>query len=120
MRVLYLFIALCLSAPSASALEVVKERAGFLQALAGQDLVIPIYRLRMAVSPEGQISGRAAGWDITGQWDWKDGYFCRSLTWGGTPIPFNCQQVKAGDGKMRFTSDQGKGMTALFRLRPPE
>ena len=66
----------------------------------------------------GSIAGSALGWDITGHWAWKDGYFCREMDWSGTPITYNCQLVEAsGAEKLRFTVDQGKGDSATFRLR---
>ena len=65
----------------------------------------------------GQISGMGAVWEITGQWQWKGNYLCRSLEWGGDDLGYNCQSVEADGAKMRITSDKGAGQSAEFRLR---
>ncbi len=57
------------------------------------------------------------GWEVTGAWYWKDGYFCRELAWGDDVIPYDCQLVEAQGSQMRFTSEQGTGDSASFRLR---
>lgn len=63
------------------------------------------------------IAGDALGWDVSGAWRWTDGYFCREMAWGGDPIPYNCQLVEASGNEVRFTSDQGSGASASFKLR---
>ena len=79
---------------------------------------LPVPRESLNVRPDGRIDGSAMGWEITGSWSWTDGYFCREMDWSGMEIDFNCQLVEAeGIDKMRFTVDQGKGDSAVFRLR---
>lgn len=96
----------------------VKEKSRFLDLVQDRELRIGLYDLSLNVRPDGSIAGSALGWDITGQWSWKDGYFCREMDWSGTPITYNCQLVEAdGSEKLRFTVDQGKGDSATFRLR---
>lgn len=95
----------------------IEDREAFLQTLSGRSLHIGIFGLTLTVSPKGQIMGRALGYDVRGEWVWQDGYFCRSMTWGDEPIPYNCQMVQAAGNEMRFTSDKGQGRSAEFRLR---
>jgi hypothetical protein len=113
--------AVLLAAPVAAAaneFEPVKDRTDFLTLVKDRDLKIGLYNLSLNVLPDGQIKGSALGWDITGSWQWQDGYFCREMDWSGTPIAFNCQLVEAQGGeKMRFTVDRGAGDSATFRLR---
>ncbi|MEM9342854.1 MAG: dihydrodipicolinate reductase [Pseudomonadota bacterium] len=73
--------------------------------------------IRLKVRPDGQITGRAWGRNVTGQWSWRDGYFCRNLFWGKREVGPNCQEVKVGGNMVRFTSDRGNGDFADLRLR---
>ena len=96
----------------------VKDQATFLSLVEGKELRNFFYGVRLQVFPNGDIDGSAVGWDIDGQWTWQNGYFCRELSWGGDPIPYNCQLVEArGDDRLRFTVDQGAGDSASFRLQ---
>lgn len=96
----------------------IREEDRFLSLVEDRDLRIALYGLRLRVREDGTIKGSALGWDITGRWSWKDGYFCRELSWGGDPIPYNCQLVEArGDTLLRFTVDRGAGRSAAFRLQ---
>ena len=118
---LRLCIALMLALPSAAAAEgfmPVKDKNRFLDLVQDRELRIGLYNLALNVLPDGRIAGSALGWDITGKWAWKDGYFCREMDWSGMEIDYNCQLVEAdGAEKLRFTVDQGKGDSATFRLR---
>lgn len=96
----------------------VEDKSEFLALVEGRDLRIGLYNLTLKVLPDGQIRGRALGWDISGTWAWRDGYFCREMDWSGMEIAYNCQLVEARGGEvMRFTVDRGKGDSASFRLR---
>lgn len=95
----------------------VTDRGEFLQLIAGKSLTIRLYNLALNVTPDGSISGGALGWDINGNWSWQNGYFCRELSWGDDPIPYNCQLVEVAGNQMRFTTDQGSGDSAVFGLR---
>jgi hypothetical protein len=96
----------------------VKDKQTFLSLIQGKELRNLLYGVRLNVLEQGVIQGSAIGWDIEGTWTWQDGYFCREMSWGGDPIPYNCQLVEARDGdRMRFTVDQGAGDSASFRLQ---
>lgn len=96
----------------------VKDQETFLSLVEGKELRNFFYGVRLNVLADGRIDGSAIGWGIEGQWSWQDGYFCRELSWGGDPIPYNCQLVEArGDDRVRFTVDQGAGDSASFRLQ---
>lgn len=96
----------------------VTSRDEFVAMVAGKELALPLFGVAIAVDPSGGIAGSAMGWPVTGQWRWENGLFCRTMDWSGTEIPANCQlvQVVAKD-RLRFTSDAGQGMTAVFHLR---
>ncbi len=96
----------------------VKDQATFMSLIQGKELRNFFYGVRLNVFENGQIVGGALGWDIVGNWSWQDGYFCREMSWGGDPIPYNCQLVEArGDDQVRFTVDRGAGDSASFRLQ---
>lgn len=93
----------------------ITSKSDFLRLVAGKALVRPL--IRVQVSPGGEISGKGSRWGITGNWRWRDGYFCRTLNWGGDDLGYNCQEVSIRGGKVRFRSDRGTGEYADFRIR---
>lgn len=105
------------AAASAQEYRPVTDQSEFLALIAGKNLTNRLYGVNLAVSPNGTISGMGAGWEIEGTWSWQDGFFCRELSWGGDPIPYNCQLVETAGPDLRFTVDQGAGQSASFRLR---
>jgi hypothetical protein len=117
---MFFTLGLCLAAAAARADDYVPvtEKEQFLSALSGRELELRLFKIRLDVQPDGQIEGSALGWDVTGNWKWTDGYFCREMDWSGYDIPFNCQLVEVrGTSEMRFTVDRGAGDSASFRLR---
>lgn len=93
----------------------VDDLAEFKAIVAGKTLTRPLIRLE--VTPSGDIRGMGARWEVTGNWSWQDGYFCRDLYWGGDALGYNCQEVQVKKNRIRFTSDRGRGDSAVFRLR---
>ena len=115
---LSMILAISAAPALADAYAPVKDEQTFLSLVQGKELSNFLYGVRLSVLEEGTIQGSAVGWEIVGTWTWQDGYFCREMSWGGDPIPYNCQLVEAqGDDRMRFTVDQGAGDSASFRLR---
>jgi hypothetical protein len=96
----------------------IRDQKAFLSLVEGRELRLNMFRVSIEVLPDGRIEGSALGWDLSGTWDWQDGYFCRELDWSGSPIPFNCQLVEvSGEDRIRFTVDKGEGDSASFTLR---
>jgi hypothetical protein len=102
---------------AAQGYQAITDKATFLATMGGKNLSNRLYGVNLAVASGGQIVGSGAGWDITGTWAWENGFFCREMDWGGDPIPYNCQLVEFNGLDMRFTTDQGAGDSASFRLR---
>ena len=75
------------------------------------------FLISLSVTNDGKINGSAAGRNVSGDWDWIDGFFCRTLLWGKRELKYNCQQVNFDGKRLRFTSDRGKGQSASFALR---
>jgi len=93
----------------------VTERERFVSLIEGRDLTR--FGIRLEVTPDGQIQGRAFGRDVTGAWRWAQGYFCRDLYWGSMELGANCQAVRQSGDTLRFISDQGTGRYADLYLR---
>lgn len=103
--------------PSLADFQKISDKKAFLDALGGRALNIGLFNLQINVMPDGALQGSAVGWGITGNWDWKDGLFCREMDWSGYPIDYDCQLVETDGSKMKFTSKQGTGTSADFNLR---
>ncbi|WP_235933091.1 dihydrodipicolinate reductase [Paragemmobacter ruber] len=96
----------------------ISDRSEFVQTVQDKELRLGMFGISLTVEEDGEIKGRALGWDVTGTWEWRDGYFCREMDWSGYPIPQNCQLVEARGGEeIRFTVDKGAGDSASFKLR---
>jgi hypothetical protein len=104
-----------IASPAFADLKKVDDQAEFVRLVSGKTMSRPVVRIE--VSSDGRISGKGAAWDVTGDWVWRDGYFCRSLFWGGDALGYNCQEVRIQNGRIRFTSDKGQGDSAEFRLK---
>ena len=104
-----------LATPAAAEFTKINDRSDFIAAVRGKVLSRPFVRLE--VDERGEIEGRGARWDVTGNWSWQNGYFCRDLYWGGDELGYNCQEVKINGDRIRFTSDRGSGDSADFSLR---
>lgn len=114
-RIACLAFAGSLAASAASAeFTKVNDRAAFLSLVAGKTLTRPLINLR--VTQDGRIEGMGARWEVTGNWSWRGGYFCRDLFWGGDELGYNCQEVRVNRNRLRFTSDRGNGQSAVFKL----
>jgi hypothetical protein len=72
--------------------------------------------IKLDVTPDGQIKGKAFGTSVSGAWSWKSGYFCRDLYWGERDLGPNCQAVRVSGNTVRFISDQGTGDFADLQL----
>ncbi len=94
---------------------VIKDKNTFIAAIKDKTLKRPLIRLE--VTEDGKITGRAAMLSVTGQWTWENSYFCRDLFWGSRNLGYNCQQVSRSGKKIRFTSDEGEGDFADFTVK---
>lgn len=93
----------------------VTDQAAFVDLVGGKSLTGLGVSLTVAAS--GTIGGRAFGRDVSGQWAWNDGYFCRSMRAGDRVFALNCQLVERQGDRLRFIADRGKGDTANLRIR---
>jgi hypothetical protein len=113
-----LFVAaLFLAVPPASGsdFEQVTDGDAFLRLVEGRGLVR--FGIRLEVSPDGTIAGRAFGAVVRGDWQWQDGHSCRRLDFGATTLARNCQRVLVRGDTVRFIADEGLGDSADLTLR---
>ena len=116
MRSAFFLSLLVLFASSALAKDVISDRATFLDLVLKKTLSLPLFRVQLHVNEDGTINGKGLGRAISGFWEWQDGYFCRTLTWGHVDLGRNCQGVTMDNGRLVFTSDRGSGRSASFSL----
>lgn len=111
------FFLLAIASPvSAEGFQRIEGREGFLSAVNDRDLTR--LGIRVQVTDGGEIVGRAFGRKVSGDWAWRNGYFCRDLYWGGSQLDLdNCQTVEKRGNTLRFTSDKGTGDSANLVLR---
>lgn len=102
-------------AVAAEPFERIEKKDGFLSVVKGRALTR--LGIRLNVTENGKITGRAFGQKVTGDWNWQGGYFCRDLYVGGDELGANCQTVQVKGNTVRFTSDRGTGQFADLRLK---
>jgi hypothetical protein len=93
----------------------IADRGVFVNLISGKRLTS--FGVSLTVNPSGSIGGRAFGRDISGNWTWDGGYFCRTMKAGDTLFERNCQVVQQKDGRIRFIADKGTGSIADLRLQ---
>ncbi len=109
-------IAVLVAGPAAAEFKRVTDRNNFVSLV--QDRNLTRLGIRLNVSDNGKISGRAFGQRVSGDWQWSSGFFCRDLYVNGDILDgANCQLVEVRGDTLRFTSDKGAGDYADLRLR---
>lgn len=109
-------IAVLAAGPALAEFKRVTDRESFVSLV--QDRNLTRLGIRLNVSETGKIKGRAFGQNVSGQWKWSSGYFCRDLYLNGDILDGdNCQTVEVRGDTLRFTSDKGTGEYADLRLR---
>ncbi len=111
----FILLGLLAAGPARAEFRVVQNESEFRSLVGGRELTR--MGVSLTVSQGGAIAGRAFGRQVTGAWDWQDGYFCRDLAWGDRDFPHNCQQVAIDGDRLRFASDRGAGQAAVLTLR---
>lgn len=107
---------LCAAAPAVSEeFETITEEREFISLISNREL--KRFAINLRVTPDGQIVGKGFGRDVRGDWDWREGYFCRDLFWGETDLGYNCQKVLRNGETLRFIENQGAGRSADLRLQ---
>lgn len=107
--------------PSAQAQTAVTDQSSFMQIVSGRTLVLTrpfIARpIALQVQRNGNLTGEARGYELTGFWRWEGNRFCRQMDWGGFNVAYSCQVVTQTGNTLKFVSDTGLFRTAHFELR---
>lgn len=67
---------------------------------------------------DGIIKGIFGGLQLTGTWDWKGEYFCRTSMLGTMDLGSDCIQIDVTDNKMRLILEKGTGMSVVYDKKP--
>ena len=118
MRIFYLSFLLSLMVVSAQAGERILDRLTLLDMVSQKVLILRLFGIKLKIMEDGRIEGKAMGRDVVGDWEWQDGFFCRSMFWGERDVGYNCQEVSIKNKKIKFTSDRGLGARAQFLIKP--
>ncbi|MCF3973810.1 dihydrodipicolinate reductase [Paracoccus salsus] len=110
-----LALAAAIALPQAAQAERVTSRDDFLSLVEQRQLTR--MGISLQVMPDGRIGGRAFGREVRGSWEWRSGWFCRTLGWGDRQWPLDCQLVERSGDRLTFTSGKGAGDKATLRLR---
>ena len=109
-------LCLAMAAPAAAeGFNQVTDKGTFLSLVDGRKLTR--FGIKLDVTDDGRIQGRAFGRPVTGAWDWRSGYFCRDLNYGSQNLGPNCQLVQVNGDTVRFIADMGAGDFADLNLR---
>lgn len=113
----FALISMLIAGPvAASDFQRIEDRGNFVSLIEDKDLTR--FGIRLNVTQDGKISGRAFGKSVSGAWQWNRGYFCRDLFVDGEVLDSeNCQTVQVRGNTLRFTSDMGRGDSADLRLK---
>ena len=71
----------------------------------------------VTVRKNGSIGGEVQGKKLKGKWNWQEGYFCRSLVWGGKNMGSACQEIRVNGKSVHFIRDQGKGSATSYTIK---
>ena len=104
-----------IASPIIASETIISERPDFENLV--KDKKLERFLISLSVTGDGKIEGSAAGRDVSGDWNWIDGHFCRTLMWGERELKYNCQKVTFDGRRLRFISDRGAGQSASFALR---
>lgn len=109
-------IAALVAGPAAAEFKRVTDRNNFVSLVKDRNLTR--LGIRLNVTDNGKIAGRAFGQKVSGAWNWSSGYFCRDLYVNGDVLDGqNCQTVEVRGNTLRFTSDKGTGDYADLRIK---
>ena len=88
----------------------------FKAAVAGRKLVAgSAYYI---VHANGTFSGKSLeGAKVSGKWNWRGQYFCRSGTIGNETLAYDCQEAYVSRNKLRLVRNRGRGSTVELRIR---
>ena len=111
MRIFYLSFLLSLMVVSAQAGERILDRSTLLDMVSQKVLILRLFGIKLKIMEDGRIEGKAMGRDVVGDWEWQDGFFCRSM-------PLRSQSPNlTGSGPSLPPSSAGNSFSSTKSLR---
>ena len=71
----------------------------------------------VASQSDGTIVGKVNGERASGSWEWKNGFWCRTISWGSAEMPYDCQAVFHKNGTGVFIRNKGQGEQTVVKLQ---
>jgi hypothetical protein len=69
----------------------------------------------VTIHRDGRVTGVSDGQAFAGTWEWRDGYWCRTIT-APVTVAEDCQVWELRDGLLIITRDKGTGGQLRFAL----
>lgn len=102
-----------MAAPAQADFKRITSEADFRKAAVGKTLWLD--KNYFTVRRRGTLDGNFGGTKIKGAWEWRDGFWCRTLT---EPRQNSDCQLWEVDGKsFRATRNKGKGKSFIYKRR---
>lgn len=96
--------------------DIIDTKVEFLTKVAGKRISVPTEKTWLIAKANGQIDGRFRGIKIRGNWNWNNGYWCRSARIGILPIPRECQQISLADEMLILQRFKGTGSSHTYQI----
>jgi len=108
----------CLVLPilaSAEDFKRIKSKSDYLNTVADRTLVADwgwVKALR-----DGRLTGEVNGEAARGEWEWRRGFWCRTISYGSTTLSRNCQAIFVSGDTLVAIRDKGKGKQTAMKFR---
>lgn len=91
----------------------IKTEADFRKLVVGKKLWLD--KNNFVIRANGRLRGKFSGQTVKGLWEWREGYWCRTLT---EPRQNTDCQTWSVDGKsLRVTRQRGKGKSFVYTIK---
>lgn len=68
------------------------------------------------VQKDGSMAGKSGNRELSGEWTWEDGYYCRSVALGSRQLPDDCQMVTILGDEVTFYTKKGYGDGFVYQI----
>ncbi len=93
----------------------IETREAFVSAFADR----PLYGsegMVFTIHASGRLTGTIDGNELTGEWTWRDGLFCRRASLGGEDLGVDCEVIFRRGGEMKYRGDKGAASPVIVSL----
>jgi len=100
---------------SAEDFQRIKSKSDYLNTVADRTLVADWGWVK--ASSDGRLTGEVNGEAAQGAWEWRRGFWCRTISYGSTTLPSNCQAIFVSGDTLVSIRDRGKGKQTAMKFR---